>query len=266
VLLHLTRLRHRVISDMKYVTGIRPTGNIHLGNYLGAIKQAKELGSYVFIADLHGIHSENEVFATRDCLRHLEIEPLVQSQFGERHLRMYVDLHHYATIGHLSRMTQYKEKSEKEAQVASLLTYPVLMAADIFYLQGTHIPVGNDQVQHIEFIRDLHDKLPGPDFPKPIAIVSEYPRIMSLTDGTKKMSKSDEDDMSRINVMDNPDTIRRKIMAAKTAMNIDDNTPEMINLKTIYKAVGGKEPHTKFKDFKTELADLIISEFNLSKT
>jgi tryptophanyl-tRNA synthetase len=245
---------------MKYVTGIRPTGNIHLGNYLGAIKQARKLGCMVFVADLHGIHSREEVMKTAKILIDIGLDVDIQSHFPKEHLILYANLLQYAKIGHLSRMTQYKEKSEKEAQVASLLTYPVLMAADIFYLQGTHIPVGNDQVQHIEFIRDLHDKLPEKSFPKPEAVVSEYPRIMSLTDGTKKMSKSEPDDMSRINIIDNAETIRRKIMVAKTAMSIDDDTPEMVNLRTIYKAVGGKEKHTRFKDFKTELADLIIAE------
>lgn len=245
---------------MKYVTGIRPTGNIHLGNYLGAIKRAKEFGSIVFIADLHGVHTKEEIHVTRKCLRHLGIETILQSDFGLEHLRLYADLQHYATIGHLSRMTQYKEKSEKETQTASLLTYPVLMAADIFHLKGTHIPVGSDQVQHIEFIRDLYDKLSEKPFPKPEAAVSQYPRIMSLTDGTKKMSKSEPDDMSRINITDDAETIRSKIMGAKTAMAIDDDTPEMVNLKTIYKAVGGTENHTRFKNFKTELSELIIKE------
>ena len=248
---------------MKYVTGIRPSGNIHLGNYLGAIKQAKSLGCRVFVADLHGIHAKDEVMNTAKLLIDIGLDVDIQSHFGKEHLLLYANLLHYATIGHLSRMTQYKEKSEKEAQTAALLVYPVLMAADIFYLEGTHIPVGNDQLQHIEFIRDLHDKLPEKPFPKPEAVVSEYPRIMSLSDGTKKMSKSDSDDMSRINITDSTDVIRKKISVAKTAMDMTDDTPEMRNLKTIYKGVGGKENHTRFKAFKDELAALIIKELNI---
>lgn len=245
---------------MKCVTGIRPTGNIHLGNYLGAIKQARELNSEIFIADLHGVHTADETNQTHATLRSLGIDAGTQSAFGKEHLLLYVSLQHHATIGHLSRMTQYKEKSAKENEVASLLTYPVLMAADIFFKKATHVPVGSDQVQHIEFARDLWDKV-RPDCPKPEAMISQYPRIMSLTDGTKKMSKSDLDDYSRINVTDNCDLIRKKISAAKTAMSIEDDTPEMINLRTIYKAYGGLQKHTKFKDFKDELAELIIKEF-----
>lgn len=247
---------------MKYVTGIRPSGSIHLGNYLGAIKQARELGSDVFIADLHGIHTVEEIEQTRATLCKLGIDAVTQSAFGKEHLLLYVHLQHHATIGHLSRMTQYKEKSEKEAEVASLLTYPVLMAADIFFNKATHVPVGNDQVQHIEFARDLYDKV-KPDCPKPEAVISQYPRIMSLTDGTKKMSKSEPDDMSRINLTDSPDIIRSKIKVAKTAMDMADETPEMLNLKTIYKAVGGKENHTRFKPFKDELAELIVKELSI---
>lgn len=247
---------------MKYITGIRPSGHIHLGNYLGAIKPAKELGCTMFVADLHGLYDAVVVRQTINCLRRFGIEPLIQSEFGATHLRSYADLLHHATIGQLSRMTQYKEKSQKESVEVSLLTYPVLMAADIFYLQGTHIPVGNDQLQHIEFVRDLWDKV-KPDAPKPEAVTSEYPRIMSLTDGTKKMSKSDWNDRSIISLDDTTQIIREKIMAAKTAMSIDDDTPEMVNLRTIYKAVGGAQKHTKLREFKDELAELIIKELAL---
>lgn len=248
---------------MKYVTGIRPSGHIHLGNYF-VLKQAKKLGATVFIAELHGLHTGKEIEDTRACLESLGLSPLMQRAFGIDHLNLYAELMHYATIGHLSRMTQYKDKSEKETQTAALLTYPVLMAADIFFLGGTHIPVGNDQVQHIEFIRDLHDKIPGIVFPKPEAVVNEYPRIMSLRDGTKKMSKSDPDDMNRINLADSPDVIKEKIMQAKSASSVYDDTPEMVNLCTIYKACGGNSGGVntamRVKDFKTELADLVIKE------
>jgi tryptophanyl-tRNA synthetase len=176
---------------------------------------------------------------------------------------MHVVLLQRATIGQLSRMTQYKDKSEKEIQTAALLTYPALMAADIFHLGGTHVPVGNDQVQHIEFARDLWDKLDDPPFPKPQAVLSEYPRIMSLTDGARKMSKSDPDDMSRINLTDSADVIRAKIRAAKTSMSLADDTPEARNLKTIYRAVGGTQEHDRWPSFKAELVYLLVAELEL---
>lgn len=245
---------------MKVVSGIRPSGHIHIGNYLGAISQWKKLSGVFFIADLHGLHTVEEIDSTVAALGRCGVDSVLQSDFGAAHLRLYTQLQHYATIGQLSRMTQYKDKAEKETETAALLTYPVLMAADIFHNGGTHVPVGNDQVQHIELARDLWDKLPNPAFPKPQAMVSEYPRIMSLKDGTRKMSKSDPDDDSRINLSDDADAIRRKIMdKAKTAMNLDDDTPEVTNLKTIYRAFGGEQKHTRWKDFKIELVDLIVA-------
>ena len=250
---------------IRYVSGIRPTGHIHLGNYLGAIRQWKKLqeqgDSLFFVADLHGIHSSGETLDTLSTLRDLGIRNItIQSDFDSRHLRLHARLMHYVTLGQLNRMTQFKEKSEKEAQTAALLTYPVLMAADIFHLDGTHVPVGNDQVQHIEFVRDLCDRLPHEPFLKPEAVIGDYPRIMSLTDGTRKMSKSDPEDMSRINVTASADTIRSKVMAAKTAMSLSDDTPEVRNLKTIYRAVGGSKEHDRWKLFKDELVELLVAE------
>ena len=255
-------------APTRYVSGIRPTGHIHLGNYLGAIRQWKTLQeqgeSLFFVANLHGVHTTDEVYLTIDALERLGIKNFkVQSDFDPLHLLLHARLLHYATLGQLNRMTQFKEKSEKETETAALLTYPVLMAADIFHLGGTHVPVGNDQVQHIEFARDLHDKLDNPPFPKPEAVIGEYPRIMSLTDGTKKMSKSDPDDNSRINLTDSPDQIRAKIMAAKTAMSLSDDTPEVRNLKTIYRAVGGTQEHERWKPFKDELVDLLVAELEV---
>jgi tryptophanyl-tRNA synthetase len=257
-------------SPKRYVSGIRPTGSIHLGNYLGAIRQWKKLQEEAdclfFVADLHGIHSESEVDDTIKELMRCGVAPTriaIQSRFGPGHLLLHAKLLHYATIGQLSRMTQYKDKAEKETETAALLTYPVLMAADIFHLGGTHVPVGNDQVQHIEFARDLWDKLPETPFPKPQAVIGDYPRIMSLTDGTRKMSKSDPDDLSRINVTDSSDQIKAKIMAAKTSMNPNDETPEARNLRTIYKALGGEQTHGRWRPFKEELIDLLVAELGV---
>lgn len=250
---------------MKYVSGIRPTGHIHLGNYLGAIRQWRKLQGEAdcefFVADLHGLHSHEEAFGTMTALRRLGIRNVdLQSLFPRQHLLLHAWLLHHATIGQLSRMTQFKDKSQKETETAALLTYPVLMAADIFHLGGTHVPVGNDQVQHIEFARDLWDKLDNPPFPKPVAVTGDYPRIMSLTDGTRKMSKSDPDDMGRINLTDSPDVIRKKIRLAKTSSNVSDDTPECRNLRTIYQAVGGTQAYDRWKPFKEDLAELIIKE------
>lgn len=246
---------------MKYVTGIRPTGRIHLGNYLGAIKQFRELENdkLFFIADLHG---NGDVNLTCEQLNRFGISPVVESMYHREIFAIQHQLSKHVGVGRLERMTQYKDKCETEQATLSLLAYPVLMAADIFHFQGTHIPIGADQMQHLEFARDMVDIMAhnGVQYIKPGAVLSEYPRVMSLTDGTKKMSKSDSDDGGCIYIDDAPDVIRSKIANAKTAMNITDGTSEMINLRTIYKACNGTQEHTRFKDFKEELAELIIQE------
>lgn len=245
----------------RFVSGIRPTGNIHLGNYLGAIKQWKKLQGgndcVWFVADLHGEHSPDEIGATYEQLEKIGINACIESGNKPEILSIYHQLSFQAPIGWLNRMTQFKDKSQTEDATLALLAYPVLMAADIFHFGGTHIPIGADQKQHIEFVRDLAAKA---GYPLPEPIIGEYPRIMSLTDGTKKMSKSEPNDFSRINVTDSPEIIRKKVAVAKTAMNITDDTPEMNNLRTIYKAVGGTQSHARFKDFKEELAELVIKE------
>jgi tryptophanyl-tRNA synthetase len=247
---------------MKYLTGIRPTGRLHLGNYLGAIKHGRELGATFFIADLHG---QGDVGSCLKQLDKLNIKAEIESNYYPAILRLQHIISQYVGVGRLERMTQYKDKSETEQATLKLLSYPVLMAADIFYFGGTHIPVGADQVQHIEFARDMVDILAynGIYYTKPEAVLSEYPRIMSLTDGNKKMSKSSCDDAGIIYVDDTPEVIRRKILSAKTAMTMGDVTPEMLNLKTIYKAVGGNKNHSRFKEFKEELAELLIKEFSV---
>lgn len=250
---------------MKIVSGIRPTGNIHLGNYLGAIKQWKELQKkhdcIFFVADLHSQYSCKEAAATKMQLRNCGVSNefiWFESDFKEEILGLYHDLSFKVPIGWLNRMTQFKDKSQTEEATLALLSYPILMAADIFYFGGTHIPIGDDQKQHIEFARDLAQRT-GHTVPEPI--IGQYPRIMSLTDGTKKMSKSDSNDMSRINLSDKPDVIRQKIMKAKSANSLEDVTPEMNNLFKIHTACRGKTfSSNKVKDFKEELAELIIKE------
>jgi len=243
----------------KIVSGIRPSGRIHLGNYLGAIKHGRELGCQFFIADLHG---EGDVTLTKKQLYRLGVEAEVESWHQGSILLIQHYISKHVGVGRLERMTQYKDKSETEQATLKLLSYPVLMAADIFHFEATHIPVGADQVQHIEFVRDVADILNhhGGKVIKPEAVLSETPRIMSLSDGTKKMSKSSDDEVGCIYIDDAPDVIRSKVMNAKTAMNIHDDTPEMKNLNTIYRALGGGQLHTRFKDFKEEIAQLIIDE------
>lgn len=261
---------------MKYVSGIRPTGHVHIGNYLGAIRQWKAIQDaghdcLFFIADMHGISTAEEVEATRQALLSCGIEPgnlTIQSRDASALLRLAHALSFHVPFGWLNRMTQFKDKSQSEAATLALFSYPVLMAADILYNEATHVPIGADQRQHIEFVRDLVDSLAakGIHHTKPEPVLGDHPRIMSLTDGTKKMSKSDSDDDSRINLADSPDTIRRKIMdKAKTAMSLTDETPEVANLKSIYHAFGGREEHTRWKEFKSDLADLIIRELQPRK-
>lgn len=245
---------------MKYVSGIRPTGRIHLGNYLGAIKQWRKQGGVYFVADLH---ADGDAYLTLSQLSRLGIDACIESDHQNKIFDIQHELSKFVGIGRLERMTQYKDKRLTEHATLSLLAYPVLMAADIFYFGGTHIPVGSDQVQHIEFARDMADimKHYGYDFVKPEVVLSEYPRIMSLSDGTRKMSKSGENPDGCIYVDDTPDEIRRKIKIAKTAMNVDADTPEMNNLRCIHKSVGGSGIIMNFKHFKEELAEIIIEEF-----
>lgn len=251
---------------MRYVSGIRPTGAIHLGNYLGAIKPwlelQKEHECVFFVADLHGAHTDSEIYATWDQLLELGIreECLHQQSADTRDiLALCHRLSQKVPVGWLNRMTQYKDKvTAGESPTLSLLAYPVLMAADIFHYSGTHIPVGADQVQHIEFARDVQALFP--QYAKPEAVVMGYPRVMSLKDGTKKMSKSDPDDNSRINVTDSADVIRSKIRRAKTTTDILDVTDESANLYGMYHALGGTSSFYRWGVFKDALADLIIQE------
>jgi tryptophanyl-tRNA synthetase len=247
-----------------YVSGIRPTGSIHLGNYLGAIKPwlaLQETGEYCkwFIADLHGQHTAQEVAETYAQLSGLGVAAFRESTCKAALLGLYHELSQKTPVGWLNRMTQFKDKTGAgEEATLSLFAYPVLMAADIFYFSGTHIPVGDDQVQHIEFARDLQARFP--QYAKPEAVVMGYPRVMSLKDGTKKMSKSDPDDNSRINVTDDAATIRKKIRGAKTTTNISDITAESANLYGIYHALGGRSSFEQWGKFRDALADLIIKE------
>ncbi len=243
------------------VSGIQPTGNLHLGNYLGAIKQWKELQKNpeyecrFGIMDLHAMTSGSNSEAnwkTQQQLILLGIEDkniFIQSEWKGIY-PVYWKLACNTSIGQLNRMTQFKEKADKNNQNLGLFSYPVLMAADILALEADLVPVGEDQKQHLELARNLAKKL-GLKVPEPL-ISESCGRIMSLTDPTKKMSKSDPNDNSRINLSDDAETIRRKIRKAVT-------TPEGIkNLINIYHACGGKEKIDL--DYYASLAKGLIAE------
>ncbi|MFC4294083.1 tryptophan--tRNA ligase [Novosphingobium tardum] len=229
---------------MRIVSGIQPTGQLHLGNYLGAIRNwvrmqdSLEPGSecLFFLADLHAIsqpHDPAELgAATREMTAALVacgIDPDRSVLFNQAQVPAHAELQWLlngtARMGWLNRMTQFKDKSGKNREGASvaLFTYPVLQAADVLAYQATHVPVGEDQKQHLELARDIAQKFNN-DFgageeiftlPDPI-IPPEAARIMSLRDGAAKMSKSDPSEMSRINLSDDADTILQKIRKAKT--------------------------------------------------
>src|SRR5687768_3676442 len=228
---------------MRVVSGIQPTGSLHLGNYLGAIRNwvrmqdAMEPGSQClfFLADLHAIsmpHNPAELKAATlemaAALVACGIDPGRSVLFNQAQVPAHAELQWLlngtARMGWLNRMTQFKDKSGKHREGASvgLFTYPVLQAADILLYQATHVPVGEDQKQHIELARDIAIKFNN-DYdtelfipPEPFIGGGTAARVMSLRDGRSKMSKSDPSDMSRINLTDDDDTIAQKVRKAKT--------------------------------------------------
>ena len=290
---------------MRIVSGIQPTGNLHLGNYLGAIRnwvrmqdETEQSGGtcLFFLADLHAIsmpHVPADLAAnTREMVAALVacgIDParsvLFNQTQGPAHAELQWLLSGTARMGWLNRMTQFKDKSGKNREGASiaLYTYPVLQAADVLLYQATHVPVGEDQKQHLELARDIAHKF-NTDFaseeapvftlPEPI-IPPEAARIMSLRDGTTKMSKSDPSDMSRINLTDDADTIMQKVKKAKTDPEpLPDDIkglearPEAANLVGVYAAmasIGVSEVLNQFAGkgfgaFKPALADLLVEK------
>jgi tryptophanyl-tRNA synthetase len=280
---------------MRVVSGIQPTGNLHLGNYLGAIKRwvkmQDECECFIFLADLHAITAYIDPAELAANVRDMAaaliacgIDPEKAVLFNHAqvpaHPEMAWLLNCTARIGWLNRMTQFKEKSGKNREGASvgLYAYPVLQAADVLLYQATHVPVGEDQKQHIELIRDIATKF-NTDYavelftlPEPL-IGETGARIMSLRDGNAKMSKSDVSDMSRINLTDDSDTVAQKVRKAKTDAEPLPETmeglagrPEARNLVTIYAAVTDREPadvlgeHSGkgFGAFKPALAELLV--------
>ncbi len=284
-------------------SGIQPTGNLHIGNYLGAIKnwiKLQEEDDCIYsIVDLHAMTVPDNIFDIKNSTLEVAaaviasgIDPKKSIIFNQSNVPQHTELawifNCFARIGWLNRMTQFKEKAGKKKDNATvgLFSYPVLMAADILLYKATHVPVGEDQKQHLELTRDIansfnatFNKCIEKDFfnlPEPI-ILGPAKRIMSLRDGKSKMSKSDISDSSRINLMDHKDQIHLKIKKAKTDQypipdNIDDlkNRPEALNLFNIYASFSNKSVKEilqkysgkGFSQFKESLSDLIINDIS----
>ncbi len=279
----------------KMLTGLQPTGIITLGNYIGSIKQMVEnqgkYESYIFVADMHAITVDDPNRNLKENTRSLValylacgIDPklntiFVQSQ-NEYHANLGYFLECNTYYGELSRMHQFKEKSKKsESFTAGLLTYPVLMAADILLYDADIVPVGIDQKQHVELARDIairFNKKYGDTFvvPNP-EIKSEGTKIGDLLEPTKKMSKSSENQNGVIRLLDEPDVIRKKIMRATTDSDMlvkydPDNKPGISNLLNIYISLTGKtmkEAEKEFEGcnygtFKTKVADVVVEKIS----
>ena len=276
-------------------SGVQPTGSLHLGNYLGAIRNwarlQDEFEAIYCVVDLHAVtapHDPKELSrATREVTAGLiasGIDPARSIIFNQSMVPEHAELswlfNCVARLGWLNRMTQFKEKAGKNREQASvgLYAYPVLMAADILAYKATHVPVGEDQKQHLELTRDIAQSFNstyGVDFfplPEP-QIFGSATRVMSLRDGTKKMSKSDESDYSRINMTDGADEIAQKIRKARTDPDPLPGTvdglaerPEALNLVSIYAALEDIEidqviqeyQGQGFSTFKKALADLAV--------
>lgn len=284
-------------SSKRLLSGVQPTGNLHLGNYLGAIrnwaKMQAEYESYVFLADLHAITVFQEPSALRKSIRETAaayiacgMDPEKTAIFPQSAVAAHSELAWilmcHTPLGWLNRMTQFKEKAGKhrEEAVLGLYAYPVLMAADILVYKATHVPVGEDQKQHLELSRDIagaFNRAYGKEFfplPEPV-IMGGATRVMSLRDGTKKMSKSDESDYSRINLTDDADTIALKFRKAKSDMvegiSYDvEKRPEASNLLTIYAALADTAVEKaqaefagkNFSAFKQTLTDVAVARLS----
>jgi tryptophanyl-tRNA synthetase len=280
---------------MRVVSGIQTTGNLHLGNYLGAIRQwvaMQDQGECLFVlADLHALtgnvspqelaNSTIEMAATLLAAGIDDRAILFNQSRVPAHAELCWILQGTARMGWLNRMTQWKDKAGKNREGASvgLFTYPVLQAADVLVYQATHVPVGEDQKQHLELARDVAAKF-NQDFdvelfPLPEPLISKAaPRIMSLRDGSAKMSKSDPSDASRINLIDDDDTIAQKIKKSKSDADLLPDSfdalaerAEARNLVTIYAALAERTPQSVVEEFagkgfgafKPALADLAVS-------
>jgi tryptophanyl-tRNA synthetase len=281
-------------------SGMQPTGNLHLGNYLGAIrnwlKLQEQYRCIYCVVDMHAITMDYDRDQLAQATREVAaaymasgVDPKRSIIFNQAQVKEHAELawifNCVARVGWLNRMTQFKEKAGKnrEAMSVGLYTYPVLMAADILLYRGTHVPVGDDQKQHVELARDIAQKFNNdfgvPDFfplPEPI-ITGPATRVMSLRDGTAKMSKSDPSDYSRINLTDDADTIAQKFKKAKTdphplpeAEAELEARPEADNLISIYAAFAEKTKQAvldefrgaQFSTFKGALSELVVAKLS----
>jgi tryptophanyl-tRNA synthetase len=281
-------------------SGVQPTGNLHLGNYLGAVKrfvemQDENLGETLYcMVDLHALTVNPDPAELTRSIRELAaafmacgLDPARSILFNQSQVSAHAELawvfNCVARMGWLNRMTQFKEKAGKNRENASvgLFNYPVLMASDILIYHATHVPVGDDQKQHLELTRDIAAKFNNdyacPDFfpmPEPM-IEGVATRVMSLRDGSKKMSKSEPSDMSRINLTDDADMIAQKIRKAKTdpeplpdTLEALNARPEARNLVGIYAALSHSSVEAvlaefagaEFGAFKPKLADLAVAK------
>ena len=279
-------------------SGVQPTGNLHLGNYLGALKNfvslQKNMQSIFCVVDLHAItvfqnpkQLKNNILETTASFLATGLDPSKSIIFNQSsvpgHSELAWILNCVTKTGWLNRMTQFKDKagSDKEKASVGLYIYPTLMAADILLYKATHVPVGADQKQHLELSRDIAQKF-NKDFdcegffPLPESLITEnVSRVMSLRDGKKKMSKSDESDYSRINLKDSADEIIKKIKKAKSDsepipedLKFLEKKPEALNLLNIYSEISKiklekvlQEMSGKDYSFvKKKLSDLLISE------
>lgn len=296
------------MSATRVFSGVQPTGNLHLGNYLGAIKRFVPLQDthdcIYCVVDLHAITVWQDPAELQRATREVTaaylaagIDPKRSIVFNQSQVAEHAELawvfNCVARLGWLNRMTQFKEKAGKDRENASvgLYAYPNLMAADILVYRAHAVPVGEDQKQHLELTRDIAQKFNN-DFAQSIAargfaegffplpeplIAGPAPRVMSLRDGTKKMSKSDPSDYSRINLTDDADAIAQKVRKARTdpePLPSEEEglkgRPEADNLVTIFAALSGRERAAilsefgggQFSTFKTALADLSVASLS----
>jgi tryptophanyl-tRNA synthetase len=285
-------------GPQRVLSGVQPTGDLHLGNYLGAlvkfVRLQHETPTFIFVADLHAITEWQDPSKLKNQVREITaaylatgLEPKVATIFAQSAVPEHAELAWVfdcvARIGWLDRMTQFKDKAGKHKERASvgLYAYPVLQAADILLYKATHVPVGEDQKQHLELTRDIAGKfnhdfdVPG-FFPLPEPLIQgPGARIMSLRDGAAKMSKSDPSDYSRINLTDDADAISQKVRKARTDA---DPLPEKLeglegraeakNLVGVYAALSGQTSEQVlaefagqgFGAFKPKLADLAVEK------
>jgi tryptophanyl-tRNA synthetase len=284
----------------RVLSGVQPTGDLHLGNYLGAlVKFARlqhEIETFIFVADLHAVTEWQDPAKLKGQVREIAaaylatgLDPKIATIFAQSAVPEHSELawvfNCVARLGWLDRMTQFKDKAGKHKERASvgLYTYPVLQAADILIYKATHVPVGEDQKQHLELTRDIagkfnHDFDAAGFFPLPEPLIQgPGARVMSLRDGQAKMSKSDPSDYSRINLVDDADAIAQKIKKARTdpeplpaTLEELEPRPEAKNLVGIYAALAGRtsaevlaeHAGQGFGVFKPRLAELAVEKLS----